>query len=155
RLVSAGIKLALVGGGIGGALLIAATGFSSRVRQSLARNLPLDPHSFVHTVALVVVVALTLVSYVPLLVLSSPPLLSLVAIMLAQGQDLTEGRGSGGMLLDELYGLVWLVPATVIAVGYGVRRNMREALQRLGLQRPTWRQVTAGLGLAVVLVVAG
>src|SRR5262249_2053489 len=32
--------------------------------------------------------------------------------------------------------------------------NMREALQRLGLQRPTWRQVTAGLGLAGGLVVA-
>jgi uncharacterized protein len=151
---SAVMKLALVSCGIGFAILIAATGFILCVRQALARILPLDPQSFVHTVALVVVGALTLISFVPLLVLSAPPLLSLVAILLAQGEDLTEGRGPGGMLLDELYGLVWLVPAAVIAVGYGVRRTQKKALERLGLQRPTGRQVAAGLGLGVALVLA-
>lgn len=40
-----------------------------------------------------------------------------------------------------------------MAVGYGVRRNFRTALTRLGLVRPTWREVLAGLGLAVGLVI--
>jgi membrane protease YdiL (CAAX protease family) len=143
------LKLALVSGGSGIAVLVAAAGFLPDVRRTLARIVPLDPRSFVHTVALVAVLGLALISFVPLLVLSAPPLLSL----LAQGEDLTGGRGHAGMLLDEIYGLVWLVPATVLAVGYGVRRNLRGALARLGLQRPTWRQVAASLGLAVALAI--
>jgi uncharacterized protein len=150
--VSEIFHLASVSMGIGCALVLAATGFIFRVRQLLARVLPLDPHSFVHTVALVVVIALTLMSFVPLLVLSAPPLLSLVIVLQAQGEDMTEGRGPGGLVLDGIYGLVWLVPAAIIAVGYGVRRNRTQALERLGLQRPTWRQVAAGLGVAIALV---
>ncbi len=152
--VSEPIKLALVSGGIGGAILIAGAGLFPGARRGMARVLPLDPLSFVHMVALVTVVALTLISFAPLFVLDAPPVPSLVAVLLAQGEDLTEGRGPEGMLLDELYGLVWLVPATVVAVGYGVRRNFKQALQRLGLQRPTWRQVAGGVGLAVALVLA-
>jgi membrane protease YdiL (CAAX protease family) len=151
---SAGIQGALVSGGIGAAILIAAGGFVPGIRRLLARVLPFDPESFVHTVALVAVTALTLISFVPLLVLSDPPLSSLVRIMLARGEDLTAGRGRGGMLLDELYGLVWLVPAAIVIVGYGVRRSFKEAIERLGVRRPTWRQVAAGVGLAGVLVIA-
>ena len=147
------IKLALISGGIGGAIMFASAGFFPGVRRSVSRVLPLDPESFVHMVALVIVTALTVLSFVPLLVLAAPPLETLVSIRLAQGEDLTEGRGRAGMLLNELYSLVWLVPATVLAVGYGVRRNFKQALERLGLQRPTRRQVAGGVGLAVVLVV--
>src|SRR5207249_2596266 len=38
-----------------------------------------------------------------------------------------------------------------VAVGYGIRRNLWQALERLGLVRPTWRQVAMAVGLAVVL----
>jgi len=152
--MSAVINLALVSAGIALATLLAATGFIPGVRRALARILPIDPDSFVHTVALVAVVALTLNCFVPLLVLSAPPLLSAVRVLEAQEADLTQGRGPGGMLLDELYGLVWLLPGAIFAVGFGVRRNLKEALQRLGLQVPTWRQVAAAVGLAMVLVIA-
>jgi membrane protease YdiL (CAAX protease family) len=146
-------KFVLACCGTGLAVFIATSAFIPRVRQVIVGLLPLDPHSFVHTVATVAVVGLTLISFVPLHILSTPPLLSFTQILLAQGEDLTGGRGSGGMLLDEFYGLVWLVPATILAVGYGVRRNFKMALERLGLQRPTWRQVTVGVGLAVALVI--
>jgi membrane protease YdiL (CAAX protease family) len=146
-------KLALACCGIGLAVLIATSAFIPRVRQVIVRLLPLNPHSFVHTVAMVAVVGLTLISFVPLHILSTPPLLSFTQILLAQGEDLTGGRGSRGMLLDEFYSLVWLVPGAILAVGYGVRRNFKMALERLGLQRPTWRQVIVGVGLAVVLVI--
>ena len=49
-------QFALVCGGIGLAILMATSALIPRVRQLLARLLPIDPHSFVHTVALVAVV---------------------------------------------------------------------------------------------------
>jgi membrane protease YdiL (CAAX protease family) len=150
----AALKLLLVVGGTGLAALLSLIGFVPQLRQRLADYLPINPHSFVHAVALVLVVALSLVSFVPLIVLGEPPLLAFVKILQAQGVDLTEGRGTQGMLLDELYGLAWLVPATIIAVGFGIRRNVTESLERLGLVRPTWRQVVFGFGLAVPLAVA-
>jgi membrane protease YdiL (CAAX protease family) len=148
------VRLLVMCLGLGGAVLIAAAGLIPFVRRSLARVLPIDPHSFVHAIALVAVVALSLVSILPLLVLAAPPFLTLVVIMLEQGEDLTDGRGTTGMLLDELYGLVWLVPCTVFAVGYGIRRTLSESLQRLGLVRPSVWQVAAALGLAVAMVLA-
>ena len=85
------------------ALLIAALGFLAPVRRVLARVLPLDPESFVHTVALVLVTGLTLISIVPLCILSEPPLLMV---------DLSEvGSTPGAMMRSQLYGLMWLVPA--------------------------------------------
>jgi membrane protease YdiL (CAAX protease family) len=149
----AGGTLAALAAGILIAITVGALGFVPDVRRGLSRVLPIDPNSFVHMVALVAVVALTLISFVPLLVLAAPPLLVLVAAATEQGQDLTRGRGETGMLLETVYGLVWMIPATIVAVGYGVRRNLREALVRLGLVRPTWWQVVVGLGLAVVLVI--
>ena len=146
-------QFALACGGIGLALLLATSAFLPRVRHLLARLLPLDPDSFVHTVALVTVVGLTLIYFVPLLILSNPTDLSLTQIQVAQGEDLTAGRSYGGQLRSELYGLMWLVPATLFAVGYGVRRDFKAALERIGLQRPTWRQVLGGAGLAAVLVI--
>jgi uncharacterized protein len=144
-------RLVLVMVGLAAAVALAATGFVPAVRRAVGRVLPVDPDSFVHAVALVAIAAVTLMSFVPLLVLSTPPLLSFILDQVAQGNDPTEGRGTVGMLLDELYSLIWLVPATVLAVGYGVRRDFAEALERLGLRLPTWRQVAAGLGLATAL----
>ena len=124
------------------------------VRRWLARFLPIDPNSFVHLIALVLVVALILVGFIPLLVLGVPPILSALANVKAGGQDLLGGQTAAEQLRAQFYGLVWTIPCAALAVGWGVRRNGREALQRLGLVRPTARQVLAALGLAVLAVIA-
>lgn len=147
-----GMRLAALIIGSGLAFLIAALGFIPGVRRALSRVIPLEPDSFVHMVALITVTAIALLSFMPLIVLAAPPLLMLVEQASASGVDLTGGRGDAGMLRDLVYGLVWTIPATIVAVGYGVRRNLSATLTRLGLVRPTWRQALAALGLAVALV---
>ncbi|NTU78745.1 MAG: CPBP family intramembrane metalloprotease [Chloroflexales bacterium] len=128
---------------LGALLLIPA------LRRAIARRIPIDPGSFVHTTALVAVVAIGLICAVPLLVLGAPPLLAMVDQL--TGEAL--GRDQAGMLRDQLYGLAWTIPAAVFAVGFGIRRNLREALGRLGLVRPTLRQ--AAVAVAVALLLAG
>lgn len=136
-----------------GAIVVSGLAFIPGVRRAVSRVLPINPDSFVHTVALAAIVAATLISFIPLLILAEPPALTIVDKLSATGADLTGGRSASGQLRDRLYALTWLVPGAIIAVGYGVRRNFRAALARLGLVRPTWRQVLAGIGLAVALVV--
>jgi len=133
-------------------LAIAVLGFVAAVRRSLARFLPIDPNSFVHMVALVAVVALTLLCFLPLLILAEPPFLTLFNNATEQGVNLTEGQDEAAQLRSTVYGLVWTVPGTILAVGYGVQRKLRPALERLGLVRPTLKQVLLGIATAVVLV---
>ncbi len=144
------LLIVLVSGGIGLAMMIATSGFTYRVRRALTGLLPIDPHSFVHTVAIVTVVALMLISIVPLLILSEPPLLNFLDTFM---EDLLAERGLGGLLLSDLYGLVWMIPASFLAVGCGVHRNFKETAERLGLRLPTWRQATVSMGLAIVLLI--
>ncbi len=146
-------QIALLGIGLFLAPVIGALGFVPGVRRALSRRLPLDPASFVHTIALVTVVTMILISVVPLLVLGAPPFLTVVSSTTGIGQSLT-GGDSGSQLRSQFYTLVWTLPCAIFAVGYGIRRNGRDALTRLGLVRPTGRQVLAGLGLAVLAVVA-
>lgn len=149
----AGPRLAAITLGCGVAVVLAALGFLRPVRRALSRVIPLDPDSFVQMVALVAVVALTLISALPLIALGAPPLLTIIAAN-DTGLDLAAGRGEGGLLRDLVYGLVWIIPGTIIAVGYGVRRRIGAALERVGLVRPSGRQVLLGLGVAVGLVIA-
>jgi membrane protease YdiL (CAAX protease family) len=130
--------------GAGALLLIPAA------RRVLARRVPLDPGSFVHTTALVAVVIIGLICVVPLVVLGEPPALAAVDML----TEAMAGRGGAGQLRDQLYGLVWVIPAAILAVGFGITRTLPEALTRLGLVRPTLRQVALGLGVALALVVA-
>jgi membrane protease YdiL (CAAX protease family) len=131
------------------ALLLSLMGFIPAVRRALSRIIPIDPGSFVHAVALVTVIALTLVGVAPLLVLGEPPLLADASM-----ETLREtGAGEGG-LLSTLYTLVWSVPIAIFAVGFGIRRNFGDALLRLGLVRPTLGQILLGIGVALALVVA-
>lgn len=148
-------QVALVAGGTAAAVVVGALGFLRPVRRWAARFLPLDPDSFVHTIALVAVVTLTLQSFIPLIVLGEPPLITLVSGIITGGGELDLGENAA-VLRGEIYGLIWLVPGAILAVGYGIRRDLREALRRLGLVRPTLGQVATGvgLGLALVLLVA-
>ena len=118
------------------------------VRRFLARWLPLEPTSFVHTIALVTVVVMSLLTTIPLLVLGSPPLLALVDLLSGSAAD------ENSQLRVTIYGLIWTVPATLLAVGLGLTRDLRAALVRLGLVRPTIRQVAAAVVIALLLVAA-
>jgi uncharacterized protein len=134
------------------AIAIGALGFIPGVRRALSRVLPINPESFVHTLAVVSVISLTLISFVPLVVLGAPPILDLVNVASESGTDLTGGQDDAAQLRTTVYGLVWTVPGTIVAVGYAVRRNLRDALGRLGLVRPTIRQVVIGIVAAFALV---
>jgi membrane protease YdiL (CAAX protease family) len=62
------------------------------------------------------------------------------------GDELTVG--------SVLYGLLWAVPASFIAVGFPIKRTLREAQQRLALVWPTRRQVVIAVAAALVLALA-
>lgn len=131
----------LVSIGLGALLLIPA------VRQALARVLPFDPTSFVHATALITVVVIGLICAMPLLVLGAPPLLALVDVLVSEAGD-----DGAGQLRATIYGLIWTIPAAILAVGFGIQRDLRAALARLGLVRPSLRQVAAGVVVALLLV---
>lgn len=143
------LSLALVFLGVLASIVAGAVLLIPAVRRALARLVPLEPGSFVHTTALVAVVIIGLICTVPLVVLGEPPALAAVEML----TEAMAGRGAAGQLRDQLYGLVWVIPATILAVGFGIMRTLREALARLGLVRPTLRQVA--FALAVALALAG
>lgn len=148
----AGGKLALLGLGDLVAILVGSVCLLPAVRRALARLLPLDPGSFVHTVALSAVVSIALLSVLPLAVVGQPPLIAAASLLLSEG-----GAGqlnSPAMLRSTVYGLVWILPVAFVCVGYGIRRNLRQAAARLGLVVPSPRQIALGVVLAVGLVVA-
>lgn len=128
--------------------LVSLVGFSRRFRGLLARILPIDPDSFIHTIALVTVLALILLPLVPLAATGNAPFLD------ANFQDVlgigTEAPGSSVNL--DTFTLIWTVIGSFFLVGLWVRRDMRGTLDRLGLVRPTLRQVLLALILGVVLV---
>ncbi|MEI7770981.1 MAG: CPBP family intramembrane glutamic endopeptidase [Chloroflexales bacterium] len=146
------LRVGLIALGALGAILASALLLIPQARRLIARAIPIDPDSFVHTVALVAIVSIGLLCTTPLLVLGQPPLLALVGQM-GQGAA-AQGRDSAGMLRDQIYSLVWTIPAALLAVGYGTRRHIPEALERLGLVRPTWRQALVAVGVALLLAAA-
>jgi membrane protease YdiL (CAAX protease family) len=104
----------------------------------------------VRTLALATVSAITLLGCVPLLVLGEPPFLLIVG---HSGADfLAAERGAVGMHLDALYSLSWTLMVAALAVGYGVRRDWPETLERLGLRRISKRQFAVALGFTALLV---
>jgi membrane protease YdiL (CAAX protease family) len=144
------LRVGLIALGALGTIIAVALLLIPQARRLIARAIPIDPNSFVHTVALVAVVSIGALCTIPLLVLGQPPLLAMISQMGAGAA--AQGRDSAGMLRDQLYSLVWTIPAALLAVGYGTRRRLPAALERLGLVRPTWRQALAAVGIALLLV---
>jgi len=91
-----------------------------------------------------------LFALVPLLVVGVPPYLSEPFIKL-----LTE---SGDIFADTVrinaYGLFWTLIASFLIAGACMRRTFPEVLERLGLVRPTGREIAFAVFAAFVLVVA-
>ncbi|MGQ9482757.1 lysostaphin resistance A-like protein [Chloroflexus sp.] len=137
--------------GIFGAIGIGFLTLLPPVRRRLARFIPIEPASFVHTIALAAIVSITLMLFVPLLLTDEPPLLALVRSLSGEGLN---NINPDAELRSQVYGLIWTIPAALLAVGFGIRRNLSATLSRLGLVMPTSQQFWNGIGLGVVLVIA-
>jgi membrane protease YdiL (CAAX protease family) len=119
------------------------------VRRRLERVLPLRPNSLLDAAGLSAILTLAMLALATLVVLNGqPPMLTLVQ------QVATEAAGPMVKPMDQIYQFVWMLPATFVFVGWPIRRGFGDTLQRLGLVRPSWRQVGIGVGVAVALVAA-
>lgn len=146
--LAAAVALLFLGVFVAG--LLSLVGLSRRFRVWLAGYLPFDPDSLLHTVALVVILAMILIPPIPLLVTGVPPFLSeqFLGLLLESGDLL-----ANTVTLD-VYTLFWTLVGSFFIAGAFVRRTGRETLERLGLVRPTGRQVVLAVGAALVLVAA-
>jgi membrane protease YdiL (CAAX protease family) len=127
---SFGLVLAITGGW---AMLLSA----GKVRQILARIMPLNPESPVHSLALVL----------------SVYLLGYTALLLSQGglSGLADSVEPAPLYLLILSELLFAVVA-LFGVGFLVRRRGRDLANRLGLERPQPMQIVVAISLIIVLV---
>ncbi|HHB89934.1 MAG TPA: CPBP family intramembrane metalloprotease [Anaerolineae bacterium] len=112
-------------------------------RRLLARRLAIDPESMVHAVAL---------SYSVVIFIN-------LWLVLGMGVDtflkMVETRSATEEVIpSQLIAFIWgqdiaLAVMALVGVGWLSRRSWREALQRLGLVWPAWRDVGVGVGLAL------
>ncbi|MGE4374842.1 MAG: CPBP family intramembrane glutamic endopeptidase, partial [Methanoculleus sp.] len=146
--LAAAVALLFLGVFVAG--LLSLVGLSRRFRVWLAGYLPFDPDSLLHTVALVVILAMILIPPIPLLVTGVPPFLSeqFLGLLLESGDLL-----ANTVTLD-VYTLFWTLVGSFFIAGAFVRRTGRETLERLGLVRPTGRQVVLAVVAALALVAA-
>jgi len=146
--MAAEVALLLLGALVAG--FASLIGLSRRFRGWLAGYLPFDPDSLLHTVALVVILAMILIPPIPLLVTGVPPFLSetFLDLLLESGDLLAE------TVTLNAYTLFWTLLGSFFIAGAFVRRTGRETLERLGLVRPTGKEVVFAVGAGLVLVAA-
>jgi membrane protease YdiL (CAAX protease family) len=132
-----------------GGLATAAIVALPSVRRAIAQRLPIDWQSPVHTLALSLVVGMTVTSLGHLFALGGKPL---VLELLKADPRFAAEISKEDMIASTLYGLAWTIPCALAAVGYPVARTAREALRRLGFVWPTPGQVLLGIGMAVLMV---
>ncbi|MCK9579177.1 MAG: CPBP family intramembrane metalloprotease [Methanoregula sp.] len=131
-----------------GSGLVSLVGFSRRFRELLARTLPFNPDSFIHTIGLVCVIALIVMPVVPLLLTGNAPFLN-AELQSVLGIGLEEAGSSAKL---DAFSLIWTVIGSFFLVGIWIRRDFQSTLERLGLVRPTVRQIALGIASGVLLV---
>lgn len=132
-----GTGLALVGTGLAAFLPMV-----SFVRRGLARWLPIDPHSTVHMLALI---------YAIYLVGNSAATLPLINA-LAGDQQLAQQVLGGLSPTDAWITGFGFALLALVGVGLFVRRDVREALERLGIRRLHGRQWVWTVALLIALL---
>lgn len=115
------------------------------IRKQIARLLPIDPASPVHAIAL---------SWTMLVVINMTFTLGIGLGNLAESLQADE---AGGGIGASTMALVWaqqLLTAllAIVGVGWLTRRTWTSAMVRLGIVRPTGRQVLIGLGWGLAMV---
>ena len=143
------VPVSLFGVGLG--VLVGVLAYLPAVRRWAAVVVPIDPESLVDATALATVLGLTTIAFVPLAVLGEPPLLLLTPLV-GEMKQKQGAQVNSEELRETIYGFLWLVPCTIVCVGYPIRRTFREALQRLGLVRPRVWQLALALLLVPVMV---
>jgi membrane protease YdiL (CAAX protease family) len=118
--------------------LLACLPLIPAVRRVLARWMPIDPESTVHTTAL---------AFAVYEIGASLGQMALIGDL----ENLTE-LGLELNLLDVLLTGLPLTLLALLGVGIVIRRNGRLTLERLGLWRPTWKQLLAAVGVTVLLL---
>lgn len=123
------------------------------VRATLSRWLPIDPDNLTHTLALWIILFITVSGFIQLAFLGGqPPLLTAINNGTIPMEEVN-ARSPTGQKLDLVYGLLWLIPLVLLSAGWPLKRHFVPTLRRLGLMRPTWKQVLFALLAAVVLAV--
>lgn len=112
---------------------------SKGVRQLLARLTPIDPDSTVDISGVI--------AGFWLLVLGGAFLLTIDLNSMPEQAKIT--------LTDSIASVIGYPFLAVSLIGFGVTRKWPEILPRLGLVRPTWRQVAIALALVIPLLAAG
>ncbi|HAB15031.1 MAG TPA: CPBP family intramembrane metalloprotease [Verrucomicrobiota bacterium] len=136
----------------GGVALLAALPAMRRLATGLTGT---QEWTSVRALALGAVSAFTTLCLVPLVVLGEPPLLMMLQGVPDGSTVFDDGRGAAGMFRDQIYSLNWTLVAATLAVGYGVRRNWPETLERLGLRRLSARHIGLGILLTGLLLGLG
>jgi membrane protease YdiL (CAAX protease family) len=114
------------------------------VRSQLARVIAIDPDNPVHTVAL----AFVMLVIVNLMITVGVGLGNLAGLM-------EDGLGDTTQAAITLWvQQILMAIMAFIGVGWLARRSLPAAVQRLGLERPTVRQLLIGSGLGVLMVPA-
>lgn len=108
------------------------------VRETLAKIMPINPDSVVHTLALVM----------------SGWLAGLTILQVSQFglEDLAEILGTLS-LSEFVIQQAAFVALAVIGVGFSIRRNFTETRQRLGLETLTLNQLLEGVGWIILLLI--
>jgi len=131
-----------------GTALLCLIGFSRAFRGLLARVLPFDPDSFIHTAGLVCILALVMIPVIPLIITGNAPFLNPVMQRML-GIGLEE---PGSTVRLDAFMLIWTVIGSFFMVGLWLRRDRSSAFERLGLVWPTARQVATGIVTGIILV---
>lgn len=125
---------------------ISLLGFIPTIRQWLSKFLPIDPYSFVHTIALVSIIGLTTIMLSQVFFSDIPPLLNIMA------QAEIDKSDPAADMRSSNYNMIWCVITVLFAVGYGLKRNFRQTLERLGVVKPSLKQLGIALAAAIAMV---
>ena len=109
------------------------------VRRWIGRLIPIDAQSSLHAAALALAALMTG--------------LNLAQVELIGGLDILADAGGSVGFAELLTSNLPIGVVAIIGVGYLVRRDGRRTLERLGLERITWRQVGLVLILTLIILV--
>jgi hypothetical protein len=112
-------------------------------RRLLARIIPIDPRRTVHAVA----VSFTMLIVINLL------MTTIFLPMVTRDLQAQSANGTPAITVSMLWGQdILLFVIGIVGVGWLSRRNLGQALQRLGICVPSLRQVAVGVGGGLVLI---